>query len=131
MLYNFQIVLSKKTTHNRLNVYFEPKDRASTNFIKNELLPLFRNASDIVEHLSLKLVPFGRAKCDTDNEEYGCVCTQGPSECDLMRLMSCLLHDYRYHEDALEIIDCIQERASLDDASNNCIQKLPNRDADW
>jgi hypothetical protein len=128
---HFQISLSEQSNHNRLNVYFEPQDAKSTSFIKNELFPLFQNASDIAERVSLKLVPFRNAICNTDNQDYGCVCSQGPAECDLMRLMACTLHDYRRHENALDTIACIQGRPSLEDAINNCVKKLLNREADW
>jgi hypothetical protein len=53
----------------RLNVYFEPQDPESTKLIKQELMSLFQNA-ELSERVSLKLVPFGHAKCDPAHQEY-------------------------------------------------------------
>lgn len=52
-----------------MNVYFEPQDAESTRFMKADLLPLFQETS-IAERVDLKLIPFGRAECNAETQEY-------------------------------------------------------------
>ncbi|KAI6189449.1 hypothetical protein M3Y97_00009700 [Aphelenchoides bicaudatus] len=114
----------------RMNVYFEPQDPESTRFFKSELLPLFQDTS-IAERVDLKLVPFGHAQCDASHQEYACTCTQGTDECEIMHLMACTLHDYRHHEDAVELVSCLQGQPNFDTAFEQCIRKLPDKEANW
>ncbi|KAI6224959.1 hypothetical protein M3Y95_00807800 [Aphelenchoides besseyi] len=118
-----------KTNRVRLQVYFEPQDAESTRFFQSELLPLFQTG--IGERVDLKLVPFGRATCDASHRDYVCKCTLGPEECELMHLMSCTLHDYRHHEDAVELVGCIQGQPTFQAAYTQCIKPLPDREASW
>ncbi|KAI6232702.1 hypothetical protein M3Y99_00994100 [Aphelenchoides fujianensis] len=121
--------LAAKVNTVRVQVYFEPQDPESTRFFKSELLPLFQTG--IGARIDLKLVPFGRASCDAGHQDYVCTCTRGADECELMHLMSCTLHDYRHHEDAVELIACIQGQPSFNEAYNQCIKQLPDREASW
>lgn len=63
---------------------------------------------------------------------FSCTCTRGTDECELMHLMACTLQDYRHHhENALEMISCIQGKANFDQAYQQCIKKLPDKEAQW
>lgn len=48
-----------------------------------------------------------------------------------MHLMSCALHDYRNHANAVDLIGCIQGQPSFEQAYKECVTKLPTRDSKW
>ncbi|KAI6190279.1 hypothetical protein M3Y97_00100300 [Aphelenchoides bicaudatus] len=130
VVFDSLLPVDAKTGTVRLNVYFEPQNADSTKLIKTELLPLFQD-SEMAERISLKLTPSGRATCNAAHKEYTCNCPNGDDECELIHLMSCTLHDYRHHEDAIELIACIQGQPTRSEANRQCIRKLPENEAIW
>jgi hypothetical protein len=52
----------------KLNVYYESQSVESTEFFKDQLLPVYE--SGLLSKVDLKLIPFGHATCDASSEEY-------------------------------------------------------------
>ncbi|CAD5217170.1 unnamed protein product [Bursaphelenchus xylophilus] len=114
----------------RLNVYFEPQNMESTRFFKSQLLPLYEN-TELGDRVELRLVPHGRAHCDNVEKDYVCSCPHGDDECELMYLMSCILHDFRHHGHAVDTIACIQGQSSMQSALDECIVPLRPKQRKW
>ncbi|CAD5212816.1 unnamed protein product [Bursaphelenchus okinawaensis] len=114
----------------RLNIYFEAQNMESTHFFKTQLLPLYEN-TELGNRIELRLVPYGRSHCDNIEKDYVCSCPHGDDECELMYLMSCVLHDYRHHGHAVDTVACIQGQPSMQAAMDECIAPLRPKQRKW
>jgi len=90
-----------------LTVYMEAQCPDTTGFVKRQLLPSWRRLGP-TKRLSVTLIPFGKASCSFENEDYQCQCQHGSSECELNQLMNCVIDHLADPIEHIPIIGCIQ-----------------------
>ncbi|VDK85858.1 unnamed protein product [Litomosoides sigmodontis] len=107
-----------------LAIYIEAQCPDSSRFVHRQLLPTWRELS-VTNRILVKIVPFGKARCDPIDSDFSCQCQHGPAECDLNQLMNCVIEivgdPYQY----VPVISCIQGKRDLRSAGLKCLPQLP------
>ncbi|VDN07860.1 unnamed protein product [Thelazia callipaeda] len=106
-----------------LAVYIESQCSDTSSFIHRRLLPAWKELS-VTNRISIKIVPFGKAKCYKFDSSYNCECQHGPSECELNQLMNCVIYVVRDPLTYVPMISCIQGRRDLNSAILKCLSKF-------
>ncbi|VDO26079.1 unnamed protein product, partial [Onchocerca flexuosa] len=106
-----------------LAVYIEAQCPDTSRFVHRQLLPTWQNMS-VTNRISLKIVPFGKAKCFPFDNDYSCECQHGPPECELNQLMNCILEMVSDPHQYVPVISCIQGKRDLHSAGLKCLSKL-------
>lgn len=107
-----------------LTVYIEAQCPDTSRFVHRQLLPTWQELS-ITNRISIKIVPFGKAKCNPVGLDYSCECQHGPAECELNQLMNCVIKIVRNPYEYVPVISCIQGKRDLRSAGLKCLSKLP------
>uniref|UniRef100_A0A0R3RSY6 Gamma interferon inducible lysosomal thiol reductase n=1 Tax=Elaeophora elaphi TaxID=1147741 RepID=A0A0R3RSY6_9BILA len=111
-----------------LAVYIEAQCPDTSRFVHRQLLPAWQELS-ITNRISIKIVPFGKAKCSPVGSDYSCECQHGPLECELNELMNCVIEMVGNPREYVPVISCIQGKRDLRSAGLKCLSKLriPNK----
>uniref|UniRef100_A0A914WY55 Uncharacterized protein n=1 Tax=Plectus sambesii TaxID=2011161 RepID=A0A914WY55_9BILA len=104
-------------------LYIESRCPDSSRFIKNHLVPFYRQYPTVIRNL--KVVPFGIADCvrNPSTGNINCTCQHHQAECDMNQLMNCVMY-YRPQPEHLPMLACIQGRTDILDAASHCISFL-------
>ncbi|VBB33077.1 unnamed protein product [Acanthocheilonema viteae] len=121
-----ELQTSEISTDNIVNlaVYIEAQCPDTSRFVHRQLLSTWQELS-VTNRISLKIVPFGKAKCDpVGDSDYSCECQHGPAECELNQLMNCVIEMVRNPHYYVPVISCIQGKRDLRSAGLKCLSKL-------
>uniref|UniRef100_A0A915PJB8 Uncharacterized protein n=1 Tax=Setaria digitata TaxID=48799 RepID=A0A915PJB8_9BILA len=118
-----RVVRSVQRTLVDLSVYIEAQCPDTSRFIHRQLLPTWQELS-VTSRIKIKIVPFGKAKCNPASSDYSCECQHGPTECELNQLMNCVIEMIRDPNQYVPVISCIQGRRDIRSAGLKCLTKL-------
>lgn len=107
----------------KLAAYIEAQCPDTSRFVHQQLLPVWQELS-VTNRITLKIVPFGKAKCDPVGNDYSCKCQHGPPECELNQLMNCVIEIVKNPRQYVPVISCIQGKRDLRSAGLKCLSKL-------
>uniref|UniRef100_A0A914ED70 Uncharacterized protein n=1 Tax=Acrobeloides nanus TaxID=290746 RepID=A0A914ED70_9BILA len=103
-----------------VEVYMEAECKDTTRFMRQQLLPTWDLLKD-TGRVIIQLIPFGKADCQKDGDDYHCHCHHNESECDLNKLMNCVIEQLPDQNLHIPIIGCIQGKEDFDMAYETCI----------
>uniref|UniRef100_A0AC35TFM9 Gamma interferon inducible lysosomal thiol reductase n=1 Tax=Rhabditophanes sp. KR3021 TaxID=114890 RepID=A0AC35TFM9_9BILA len=110
-----------------LTVYAETQCSDTTHFFRKHLLPTHKTLGN---HIMLKVIPFGKASCTYDEDDFKCSCQHGKNECDLNILQNCILYQITDPIQYLPLIYCIQGKRNYEVAVRECLDEIEEQVAD-
>uniref|UniRef100_A0A915LU65 Uncharacterized protein n=1 Tax=Meloidogyne javanica TaxID=6303 RepID=A0A915LU65_MELJA len=102
----------KKANVVQVTIYMEAQCPDTTGFIRRQLLPSWSRLSS-TRRLNITLVPFGKASCVAEEDDYKCDCQHGKDECELNQLMNCAIEHLPDPESHIPLIGCVQGKDNL------------------
>lgn len=120
----------KKANVVYLTVYMEAQCPDTTGFIRRQLLPSWSRLGS-TNRLSVAIVPFGKASCSHENDDYTCECQHGKDECELNQLMNCAIELLPDPESHIPLIGCVQGKDNLIAAFKSCLAEHSSSDWLW
>ncbi|CAL8108584.1 unnamed protein product [Orchesella dallaii] len=115
-----------------VSVYYEILCPDSKHFILKQLIPVWRK---YINHLNVRLVPFGKGNVAERSGTYQFTCQHGAEECHGNKLHACLIENYGNASIQMDVIGCSMERFRLwgatikdiDEVMSECIkEKIPD-----
>uniref|UniRef100_A0A0K0E625 Gamma interferon inducible lysosomal thiol reductase GILT n=1 Tax=Strongyloides stercoralis TaxID=6248 RepID=A0A0K0E625_STRER len=103
-----------------ISIYMEAQCPDTTHFIHKHLLTTWEHLGK-TGMIDLKIIPFGKARCEGFNNDYKCECQHGEVECGLNSLMNCAIHYLKDPNRYVPIIGCVQGKEDLESAINLCV----------
>ncbi|KAI6180846.1 Gamma interferon inducible lysosomal thiol reductase [Aphelenchoides besseyi] len=110
-----------------ITVYMEAQCPDTTGFVRRNLLPTWRKLAH-TSRLNVTIIPFGKATCQPQGEDFSCECQHGSDECELNALMNCVIEKEVHARDYIELIGCIQGQDDVNSASVQCLNEDANRE---
>uniref|UniRef100_A0A915P253 Gamma interferon inducible lysosomal thiol reductase n=1 Tax=Meloidogyne floridensis TaxID=298350 RepID=A0A915P253_9BILA len=110
----------KKANVVQVTIYMEAQCPDTTGFIRRQLLPSWSRLSS-TRRLNITLVPFGKASCVAEEDDYKCDCQHGKDECELNQLMNCAIEHLPDPESHIPLIGCVQGKDNLIAAFRSCL----------
>uniref|UniRef100_A0A1I7ZQH7 Gamma interferon inducible lysosomal thiol reductase n=1 Tax=Steinernema glaseri TaxID=37863 RepID=A0A1I7ZQH7_9BILA len=116
------VIDTNVNTGNNVNlaVYMESQCPDTTRFIHKQLTPTWKLLSS-TQRIDLTVVPFGKARCEPDGDDFKCQCQHGENECLLNQLMNCVIDQFGFPDKYIPVIDCIQGKPNLQIALKHCV----------
>ncbi|CAD5212811.1 unnamed protein product [Bursaphelenchus okinawaensis] len=122
--------VAKKPTGNTvtLEVYMEAQCPDTSAFIHRQLVPTWAKLGHL-QRINVTIVPFGKASCTPNGEDFSCDCQHGPTECDLNAMMNCAMERLVQPREYVPLIGCIQGSDDVKSAAAKCFS--PGADKEW
>ncbi|CAK5050032.1 unnamed protein product [Meloidogyne enterolobii] len=120
----------KKANVVQVTIYMEAQCPDTTGFIRRQLLPSWSRLSS-TRRLNVTLVPFGKASCVAEEDDYKCDCQHGKDECELNQLMNCAIEHLPDPESHIPLIGCVQGKDNLIAAFRSCLNGHSSSDLLW
>ncbi|KAF7639263.1 hypothetical protein Mgra_00001225, partial [Meloidogyne graminicola] len=120
----------KKANIVQIIIYMEAQCPDTTGFIRRQLLPSWSRLGS-TKRLNITLVPFGKASCVEEADDYKCDCQHGKDECELNQLMNCAIEHLPDPENHIPLIGCVQGKDNLIAAFRSCLNGHISSDLLW
>uniref|UniRef100_A0A0K0ECP8 Uncharacterized protein n=1 Tax=Strongyloides stercoralis TaxID=6248 RepID=A0A0K0ECP8_STRER len=120
-------IKSKSAKSFNIRVFGEGRCRDTTNFFNNHFAK-FVSGFRKDKNFEISYVPFGKASCIKNEDDFNCTCHFGPLECQLNILQNCVIDTFKNNFNVyFPFVHCIQGKGSLDDAISQCLTPLNDK----
>ncbi|XP_063221017.1 gamma-interferon-inducible lysosomal thiol reductase-like [Bacillus rossius redtenbacheri] len=101
-------------------VFYEALCPDSRSFVLKQLLPTFEKVPRLV---TIKLIPYGKAKTNSVGTGYTFTCQHGPIECEANKIHACAIATVRDTETLLRYIGCmIDDNLNPSEVGQKCAE---------